>query len=183
VSTDTSNIKEQREATARVSQCKLETVTIDKVLARPQLPFHPTVAGVTLDFDNSVGVQVGERLAFVIPSDGLFGPCSDLGDLLRKPRVWGVIINCFGEPWTVDSEPTVGNAFGLLVRNESGRCVMSGEGEVANASQVDGATRPTMRFSIKTVYANVGAQRRSVTVGGSGTNTGWEVHGSVTWQF
>ncbi|MBV9493301.1 MAG: hypothetical protein JOZ54_03585 [Acidobacteria bacterium] len=179
-------VAEQSNPTARILGCKTETNPLGTILTRPELPFHPTIPGVELDFDNRVGVPVGDRMATVIPSSGLFGPCGDLGDLLRKPRVWGMIINCFGEPWTVDSEPTIGNAFGLLVRNERGRCVMSGEGEIVNA--IDGSTddkvaRPTMRFSVKTVYANAGAQRRTVTAGGTVTNTGWQVTATASWTF
>lgn len=167
----------------RLTGCRSATTTLDRVVPNPEIPFHPTVPNVGLDFDRAVGIPVDQHMAVFIPAVGLFGPCSDLGCLLRSPRVCGVIINCVSEVWIVESEPTLGNAFGVRVNTERGKCVMSGQGTVSNPEDARGVAAPAVKFAVKTVYDNVGSQRRSATVGGGATNTGWEVHGSVTWTF
>lgn len=166
-----------------MSKCKTETVTIDRVVSKPEIPFHPTIPNVALDFDQAIGLPVGDKMAVFIPAYGICGPCTDRGDLLRSPKTMGAIINCAREVWVVGSEPTLGNAFGILVNTEKGKCVMSGQGTVSNEDGARGGRGSVMKFTVGTVYDNVGAQKRTVSGGGSVSDGGWEVHAEVTWTF
>jgi hypothetical protein len=167
----------------RIPGCKTIATTIDRVIPNPELPFHPTVPNVSLDFDQAVGMPVHDRMAIVIPAAGLLGPCGDLGGLLRAPMVWGVIISPRNEVWVVETEPTIGNAFGIRVTTEPGKCVISGQGTVANEEVARVGTTPVMHFDVKTVYD--GAAAGKCTVGGSGnvSNTGWSVGVSASYTF
>lgn len=163
--------------------CKTETITTDRVISKPEIPFHPTISNVALDFDHALGIQVGDKTAVFIPAQGLCGPCADRGDLLRAARTIGAIINCVKDVWVVQTEPTLGNAFGILISTEKGKCMMSGQGTVTNEEGGRGGKGSVARFTVKTVYDNVGAEKRTVSAGGSGSDTGWEVHAEVTWTF
>lgn len=163
--------------------CKTETITTDRVIPKPEIPFHPTIPNVVLDFDQAFGIPMGDKMAVFIPAHGISGPCADRGDLLRAPRTMGGMINCVKEVWVVQTEPTLGNAFGILITTEKGKCVMSGQGTVTNEDGARGGKGSVVKFTVGTVYDNVGAQKRTVSAGGSGSNTGWEVHAEATWTF
>jgi hypothetical protein len=178
--------------------------TINRVISNPTIPFHPTIPNVSLDFDQALGVQVRDRVPIFIPVAGLFGPCADPGRLLRSPMMCGAIISCQEEVWTVESEPTRGNAFGLLVHNANGKCIMAGEGTVSNidlaggrsesstdsSREAEGSRRsaPVMKFQVRTVYDGVstgstGEAKKTGTLSGTVGPEGPSVTASTTKEF
>jgi hypothetical protein len=143
--------------------------TVDKVVRNPQIPFHPSINNVGLDFENAFGIPIEEYMAVFIPASGLFGPCSDLGRLLRSAMTMGVIINCLKDIWIVESEPTMGDGFGMLIHTERGKTVMSGQGRVTSQEVATGGRTSSMEFSIKTVYDYVSSSPRKDRAEGGGS--------------
>jgi len=145
-----------------------------KVIAKPLLDVRlPRAASsLDLDLDHSWGVQISKYVAAFVPRAGLFGDQGDLSVLVREPTTIGIIVNCMNDIWFVESEPTSGNSFGLLVyapqtaKGWRGRKpVMSGEGRISIKNN-----RPrSVSFSFQTVYSYVSSSPRRDTISGSGS--------------
>ena len=144
-----------------------------KMIARPTLNIQlpPFARSIGPDFDNAWGVQIDKYLATFVPRAGLFGDQGDLRLLVREPITVGIIVNCMNDVWFVESEPTTGNSFGLLVYApqtrggwRSRKPVMSGDGRIflgRNRSS-------SVRFSLQTVYSYVSSSPRRDSVSASG---------------
>jgi len=133
-----------------------------------------------LDIDSAFGIRLDKYLAVIVPIRGVFGPNGSIEALLRSPMQLGVIVNCFGKVWYIESEPTIDNGFGMLVYAPQSRTnphhrkpVMSGEGKVSTAK----AGSASMRFGMKTVYDYVSSspRRDKLSVSGSASKKGFTV--------
>jgi hypothetical protein len=168
-------------------QCEVFRGTTETVIQNPDIPRYPSVPDVGIDFESAVGFPIEpDNVVVFAPAAGLFGGECDPGRLLRKPMTTGVIINCLADVWYVESEPTRGGRFGLLVRTGRGKTVMCGQGSVS--SEEDGSI--SLNFDLETVYDHVSSSPRndSVKVGG-GTKTdpdgrtSWETRVDYTYNF
>jgi hypothetical protein len=151
----------------------------DRVVKNPEIPFSPEIPDVELDIDLAFGIPIEtpfeKYTVVVIPAAGVFR--GDLASLLRKPRTFGAIITCLQEVWTIESEPTGEDTFGLLVYSERRKPLISGRGRVVEDS---------FEWSLATVYDNVRSSPRADSVSGSGkcnTNGVCEVGITYTVSF
>lgn len=144
------------------------------VIMKPALDVRlpPDARSIGLDFESSWGVKIKKYVAAFVPRQGLFGDNGDLRVLIHEPITVGIIVNCMNNIWFVESEPTTGNSFGLLVyapQTASGsrgrKPVMSGEGRI---SIKENRSR-SVRFSFQTVYNYVSSSPRRDSVSGGGS--------------
>lgn len=166
--------------------CRQIEGTTDRIILNPPLPIHPAVAGITLDYEHAFGISFGEDNAFVILAAGLLGNCGDLGNFLRSPMSAGVLISCEGDVWTINTEPTIGSSFGLLITTAKGKCIICGEGTL-RSTESEGSRRSTVvDFTFRTVYPFVtSSPKKSEVSGGASVGQGgqWKAEVKYTIQI
>jgi len=164
--------------------CKVVSGTIDSVVSRPPVPVFPAIPSVGLDYEQAVGFRIGDHIAIFVPMAGLLGPCGDKGHLLRAPTTMGIVINCEKEVWVVETEPTEGNRFGMIIYTARRKPIISGQGAVTTS---DGATNTdtVLEFKFATLYDMITSSPKKTKVSGGGKvgSGGWEVTGTYTIEF
>ena len=129
----------------------------------------PELDDVILSAADGFDMPIDSFRSTFFPNAAVIGASGNPRVLLERPMIVGVIVNCFHDLWWIESEPTRGDAFGMVAyvdeTAEGGprrKAILSGEGHVE-----EGNAGPAIRATLNTVYPFVRSspRRDSVSIG------------------
>jgi hypothetical protein len=122
---------------------------------------------------NSLGFHLGsDTLVYLFLHEGLFaGNPAEVNSLLQSDGVVAYIISCEGQEWTVKTEMTADNHFGLIVYTTSGKPYLAGE------LDVDLAGRWSAKFA--TLYPGIRNKKKCSLQGGVRGGTGQKTDAQI----
>jgi hypothetical protein len=154
-------------------------ISLRRKIHKPRIPARPRVPGVKLDFERAFGLPVKpDRTMIVIPAHGVFGRRKKReSPLLQGPTTLGIVLNCNGDVWKIESEPTGEDRFGFIIYSEKGKPLMVGEGSVPDDNTA-------FDLSFRTIYRGVSSSPRKDSVSGNAKcNTNNVCEGGVTYTY